>query len=96
MPVPFEALIPYGIMLVMFGATGAGMSAFRNYNNEGKRARRSLDTWDRVLMERDARLTGSLRGQRDDPKAPPGFETNSIWKVRSTCPILHGSPIYTG
>jgi len=50
MPVPFEALLPYGIMLVMFGATGAGLSAFRNYNNEGKAARRSLDIWDRVCI----------------------------------------------
>lgn len=35
-------------------------------------------------MDRDARLTGSLRGQRDDAKAPPGFEVGSLWKVCSS------------
>ena len=32
----------------MFGATGAGMSKFKNMQNGGKRQRRSLDQWDRV------------------------------------------------
>lgn len=32
-------------------------------------------------MNRDLRLTGSLRGQRDDPVAPVGFEVNNPWKV---------------
>ncbi|GAP87084.2 putative small secreted protein [Rosellinia necatrix] len=47
MPVPFEALIPYGIILAMFGATGAGLSKLRHWQNGHKRARRSLDQWDR-------------------------------------------------
>ncbi len=33
-------------------------------------------------MGRDLRLTGSLRGQTDNPEAPPGFELNNPWKVR--------------
>ncbi|KAI1494938.1 small secreted protein [Biscogniauxia mediterranea] len=81
MPVPFEALIPYGIILAMFGATGAGMSKFRNWQNGGKRARRSLDQWDRQMMDRDRRLTGSLRGQTDAAIAPLGFELNNPWRV---------------
>lgn len=32
----------------MFGVTGAGLSKFKNWTNGGKRARRSLDQWDRV------------------------------------------------
>lgn len=32
-------------------------------------------------MERDRRLTGRIRGQTDNPIAPPGFELNSAWKV---------------
>lgn len=31
----------------MFGITGAGLSSIKNYANGGKRARRSLDQWDR-------------------------------------------------
>ncbi|KOS17300.1 hypothetical protein ESCO_006490 [Escovopsis weberi] len=47
MPVPFEALLPYGIMIAMFGITGGGLAAFKTWQNEGKRPRYSLDQWDR-------------------------------------------------
>ena len=32
-------------------------------------------------MERDLRLTGSLRGQTDRPEAPTGFAVNNPWRV---------------
>lgn len=32
-------------------------------------------------MDRDRRLTGYLRGQTDNPIAPPGFELNNPWRV---------------
>lgn len=32
-------------------------------------------------MDRDRRLTGTLRGQTDKPVAPRGFELNNPWKV---------------
>ncbi|KAH6605874.1 hypothetical protein Trco_005027 [Trichoderma cornu-damae] len=86
MPVPFETLLPYGIMIVMFGATGTGLAAFKTWQNEGKRPRYSLDQWDKVtleVMERDRRLTGTLRGQTDNPQAPLGFELSNGWKVTS-------------
>ncbi|ROW06658.1 hypothetical protein VPNG_06689 [Cytospora leucostoma] len=83
MPIPFEALIPYGIILAMFGVTGTGLSTVKYYQNGGKRARRSLDQWDRQMMNRDRRLTGFLRGQSDNPIAPPGYELNNPWKVES-------------
>lgn len=35
-------------------------------------------------MERDRRLTGTLRGQTDNPQAPLGFEFSNGWKVMST------------
>ncbi|TVY87616.1 hypothetical protein LAWI1_G006160 [Lachnellula willkommii] len=63
MGVPFEALLPYAIMLgvsppsriqssdllrrLMFGFTGAGLSKIRHMQNGGKRARHSIDQWDR-------------------------------------------------
>ncbi|KAK0124276.1 hypothetical protein ONS95_009249 [Cadophora gregata] len=47
MGVPFEALLPYGIMLAMFGVTGAGLSKIRHMQNGGKRGRHSVDQWDR-------------------------------------------------
>lgn len=34
-----------------------------------------------AVMERDMRLTGFLRGQTDNVKAPAGFELNNPWKV---------------
>ncbi|KAL4736018.1 hypothetical protein BDW68DRAFT_153938 [Aspergillus falconensis] len=81
MGVPFEALIPYGIVVVMFGVTGVGLSVVKTYANDGKKARWNRDLWDRQMMERDLRLTGSLRGQSTNPEAPKGFELNNPWKV---------------
>ncbi|KAL2149359.1 hypothetical protein VTH82DRAFT_8707 [Thermothelomyces myriococcoides] len=101
MPVPFETLIPYGIIIAMFGVTGAGLSKIKNMQSGGKRHRWSIDQWDRVsrirrpdnppteplltrrqqMMDRDRRLTGYLRGQTDNPIAPPGFELNNPWRV---------------
>ncbi|KAK3956708.1 NADH:ubiquinone oxidoreductase [Pseudoneurospora amorphoporcata] len=90
MPVPFEALIPYAIIVTMFGVTGAGLSAIKTAQNGGKKARWSLDTWDRyeplipanyTMMDRDRRLTGWLRGQTDAADAPYGFEYNNPWRV---------------
>lgn len=42
-------------------------------------------------MDRDRRLTGTLRGQTDKPEAPLGFELNNPWKVRVTgiCRTTH-------
>ncbi|THY39607.1 hypothetical protein D6C98_09947 [Aureobasidium pullulans] len=82
MGVPFEALLPYGICLAFFGITGAGLSKIRNIQNGGKRARHSIDQWDRQMMDRDRRLTGWLRGQVDRPIAPAGFEYSNGWRVR--------------
>ncbi|PHH80730.1 hypothetical protein CDD80_78 [Ophiocordyceps camponoti-rufipedis] len=46
MPVPFEALLPYAIMIGMFGVTGLGLGYVKSYQNEGKNPRWSIDTWD--------------------------------------------------
>ncbi|KYK55166.1 hypothetical protein DCS_07128 [Drechmeria coniospora] len=81
MPVPFEALLPYAIMITMFGVTGTGLAAVKKWRNEGKRPRYSLDQWDRQMMERDRRLTGTLRGQTNLPEAPLGFELSNGWRM---------------
>ncbi|KAF6834401.1 hypothetical protein CMUS01_06174 [Colletotrichum musicola] len=81
MPVPFETLIPYGIMVAMFGITGTGLAVIKGIQNGGKKPRWGLDQWDRVMMDRDRRLTGDLRGQTDNAEAPPGFELNNPWRV---------------
>jgi hypothetical protein len=38
----------------MFGITGAGLSKIRNMQNGGKRARHSIDQWDRVRTSGEA------------------------------------------
>ncbi|KAM0751594.1 hypothetical protein T439DRAFT_214048 [Meredithblackwellia eburnea MCA 4105] len=83
MPVPFEALIPFGLLTVMFAATGTLFSAAKRLTNDGKPTRYGLDTWDENMMERDRRLTGSLRGQATDPVAPKAFATNSVWETET-------------
>ncbi|SPQ26851.1 eb071dde-717d-46fc-854c-329bcb9ade92 [Thermothielavioides terrestris] len=47
MPIPFETLIPYGIIIAMFGVTGAGLNKIKNMQSGGKRHRWSIDQWDR-------------------------------------------------
>ncbi|KAJ1705250.1 hypothetical protein AFGD_007079 [Aspergillus flavus] len=99
MGVPFEALIPYGIIVGMFGVTGAGLTAVKWLGNEGKKARWNRDLWDRyvtypsidypprfninypTVMERDLRITGTLRGQSGNAEAPKGFELSNPWKL---------------
>ncbi|KAL0934198.1 small secreted protein [Colletotrichum truncatum] len=90
MPVPFETLIPYGIMVAMFGITGTGLHVIKSIQNGGKKPRWGLDQWDRqsmplmiwsMVMDRDRRLTGDLRGQIDNAEAPPGFELNNPWRL---------------
>ncbi|KAI8079032.1 uncharacterized protein B0P05DRAFT_542119 [Gilbertella persicaria] len=79
MPVPFEALLPFALIAGMFTITGTGLNVVRYYSNDRKPGRYGLDIWERQMMERDRRLTGSLRGQSDEPIAPAAFSTNSIW-----------------
>jgi len=79
MPVPWEALIPFGLVTVMFAAAGTLVKTSQFAQNQGKPARYHIDTWDEMMMERDKRLTGHKRGQRSDPVPPEGFETSSIW-----------------
>ncbi|PLN85183.1 hypothetical protein BDW42DRAFT_191021 [Aspergillus taichungensis] len=88
MGVPFEALIPYGIIIGMFGVTGIGMGAVKYFSNDGKQARWNRDLWDRFgltilqqMMERDYRLTGTKRGQSTNVVAPKGFEVSNPWKL---------------
>ncbi|KAJ5202746.1 hypothetical protein N7449_004825 [Penicillium cf. viridicatum] len=83
MGVPFEALLPYGIIMTMFGVTGYGLHYVKRFANDGKKARWNRDLWDRVMMERDQRITGSFRGQSSNHKAPTGFEVSNPWKIEN-------------
>ncbi|CEJ62334.1 hypothetical protein PMG11_10836 [Penicillium brasilianum] len=81
MGVPFEALLPYAIITGMFGVTGAGLYVVKRFANEGKKPRWNRDLWDRVMMERDLRITGTMRGQSSNHQAPPGFDVSKPWKI---------------
>ncbi|KAG9000617.1 hypothetical protein FRB94_009574 [Tulasnella sp. JGI-2019a] len=83
MPVPWEALIPFGLLTTMFAVTGTGFSMVRRGANDGKPPRYGLDEWDEMLMERDKRLTGSLRGQKSDTTPPENFSTSSTWYAKT-------------
>lgn len=83
MGVPFEALLPYGIIMTMFGVTGYGLHYVKRFANDGKKARWNRDLWDRQMMERDQRITGSFRGQSSNHKAPTGFEVSNPWKIEN-------------
>ncbi|KAK1921176.1 hypothetical protein DB88DRAFT_499918 [Papiliotrema laurentii] len=79
MPVPWEALIPFGLLSVCFVGAGTLLNTARMAQNDWKPARYGIDRWDEMMMERDRRLTGSKRGQSTDPIAPKDFSTNSVW-----------------
>ncbi|KAJ4472808.1 small secreted protein [Lentinula edodes] len=84
MPVPWEALIPFGLVTVMFGVSGTLLNVSTRAQNLGKPVRHNIDNWDEMMMRRDEQLTGHKRGQRDDPTPPPGFETSSVWYTEKT------------
>ncbi|ETW84166.1 hypothetical protein HETIRDRAFT_102780 [Heterobasidion irregulare TC 32-1] len=79
MPVPWEALIPFGLLTTMFGAAGTLLNVSKRAQNLGKAPRYHIDSWEEMMMERDKRLTGHVRGQKSDTVAPEGFETSSVW-----------------
>jgi len=82
MPVPWEAFIPFGLLTGMYATAGTLFSVVKRGENDGKPPRYSLEAWDQMMMERDRRLTGSLRGQTSEPVAPESFSTNSVWPTR--------------
>ncbi|GLB34209.1 putative small secreted protein [Lyophyllum shimeji] len=55
------------------------LQRFAKAQNLGKPPRYHIDNWEDMMMRRDERLTGHRRGQTDNPAAPPGFETSSVW-----------------
>ncbi|KAH7916794.1 NADH dehydrogenase 1 alpha subcomplex [Hygrophoropsis aurantiaca] len=79
MPVPWEALIPFGLLTSMFAAAGTLLNVSKRAQNDGKPVRYHIDAWDEMMMDRDKRLTGSIRGQSANPIAPEGFEISSAW-----------------
>ncbi|OLY85298.1 hypothetical protein AYI68_g505 [Smittium mucronatum] len=81
MPLPFEAIVPFVLITTMFGVTNLGYHFTHKYRNDGKPPRYNLDNWDRALIDRDLRMTGSLRGQNDELNAPDDFKTNSFYRI---------------
>ncbi|KAI0773388.1 hypothetical protein BC629DRAFT_1595155 [Irpex lacteus] len=63
MPVPWEALIPFGLVTTMFAAAGTLLNVSKRAQNQGKPIRYHLDAWDEMMLDRDERLTGHKRGQ---------------------------------
>jgi len=82
MPVPWESLIPFGLLTAMFGAAGTLLSGVKHFENNGLPSRYNLDYWDQMMIKRDERLTGSFRAQSTEPMAPPGFATSSAWETQ--------------
>ncbi|KAH7887475.1 NADH dehydrogenase 1 alpha subcomplex [Phlebopus sp. FC_14] len=80
MPVPWEALIPFGLLTTMFAAAGTLFNTSKLAQNQGKPLRYNIDAWDEMMMERDRQLTGHFRGQKSDPTPPEDFLARYGWK----------------
>ncbi|KAK9457237.1 putative NIMM subunit of mitochondrial NADH:ubiquinone oxidoreductase [Dipodascopsis uninucleata] len=78
--IPFEALLPYAVIIGMFGVAGGGMTLFNSIKTDNHR-RMHPDKWDYLMMERDVRLTGKYMKQDDTIKAPESFKTSSAWRI---------------
>ncbi|KAK9451173.1 uncharacterized protein V1518DRAFT_412719 [Limtongia smithiae] len=79
--IPFEALLPYAVIVTMFGVAGGGMAFANTMRQDGKKQRVHRDTWDKYMMERDMRLTSTYREQSSAAVAPERFATSSVWKL---------------
>ncbi|KAK7062252.1 hypothetical protein R3P38DRAFT_691766 [Favolaschia claudopus] len=75
MPIPWEALIPSGLMITMFGVTGFLANLSFRAQNQGKPPRYHLERWDEIMIARDYRLTGHNRGQTSDPVIPSATDS---------------------
>ncbi|ESK89714.1 small secreted protein [Moniliophthora roreri MCA 2997] len=84
MPVPWEALLPFGMVTFFFGVSGTLLNISTRAQNQGKPIRYNIDNWDEMMMRRDEQLTGHRRGQQDDPTPPPGYDTSSVWLTQQT------------
>ncbi|KAN0097195.1 NADH dehydrogenase 1 alpha subcomplex [Tylopilus felleus] len=90
MPLPWEALIPFGLLTTMFAAAGTLLNTSKRAQSQGKTrldlqpVRYNIDAWDEMMMDRDKRLTGHIRGQKSDPTSPEGFDTSSAWYTQQT------------
>ncbi|KAF9238819.1 small secreted protein [Melanogaster broomeanus] len=87
MPVPWEALIPIRyvspcLLTSMFAVAGTLLNTSKRAQNQWKPVRYNIDAWEEMMMDRDRRLTGHLRGQKTDTTPPEGFETSSAWYSR--------------
>jgi len=79
MPVPWEALIPFGLLTTMFATAGTLLNVSKRGQNLGKSPRYHIDAWEEMMMERDKRLTGHVRRQSAEPIAPESFATSTVW-----------------
>ncbi|KAK9459098.1 putative NIMM subunit of mitochondrial NADH:ubiquinone oxidoreductase [Lipomyces oligophaga] len=79
--IPFEALMPYGVILVMFCVAGGGMALGNSIAERGHRRHVHLDPFDKLMRERDLRLTGLHREQLQKAIAHPEFGVSSTYKL---------------
>ncbi|KAG4302726.1 hypothetical protein PCANB_001076 [Pneumocystis canis] len=67
MPIPFESILPFGILITLFATTGGLLAWVQQNQNNGHSSRYSIDRWDKQMIERDYQITGSLYKQKDHP-----------------------------
>ncbi|GLA40389.1 hypothetical protein AnigIFM63309_008222 [Aspergillus niger] len=91
MGVPFEALLPFGIIIGSFTVGGAGLWAIRRWDNEGKMPRWNKDKWDR----RNSELTIDNPPPTSDGERPEnhGHETRTIEQPGSSQGIRAQQPL---
>lgn len=83
----------------MFGFTGAALSKIRHMQNGGKRARHSIDQWDRVCRTPDPansarvlEMAADSGAAKYDPPSPPSA-SSSAHSIPSTTTFPSAQPV---
>eukprot|EP00035_Acanthoeca_spectabilis_P020876 m.435053 g.435053 ORF g.435053 m.435053 type:complete len:74 (-) comp17803_c0_seq1:1554-1775(-) len=61
-----ESLPALAIITGAIAASGFGLDQLHKFFNNGKPRRWGVDTWDKNMMDRDKRITGSTNEQTSD------------------------------
>ncbi|KAF9821193.1 hypothetical protein IEO21_00801 [Rhodonia placenta] len=78
------AIAEQGLVTTMFAAAGTLLNISKRAQNQGKPVRYHIDAWDEMMMDRDKRLTGHMRGQTNAAVNP-----NSAGGVRDQQRMVH-------
>lgn len=66
--IPWSGMLPVAGISLLMAATRPGLEWYeRKFVTEGKPARKAMDYFDKIMAERDVKITGSMYRQQSHP-----------------------------